>query len=173
MKCMSTVTHDSPQYFFTHTVCVSLTEKVGLLKARQLVSVGSGTTFIGFEGGRSGSSEKLPDTFVRLRGARFPAVVCEAGWSETREQLIDDGRLWLLHTGGEPKIVIVVSFTETPTRDGMEVVPINVRNWDPEWQKANQGAKDHCKYRHINRPYRFSSKITRPQSESYVTEAFN
>ena len=44
-------------------------------------------------------------------------VVCEAGWAETLEDLKTDAKLWLLHTGGQTKIVIVICFTETHTKD--------------------------------------------------------
>lgn len=44
--------------------------------------------------------------------AEFPTVVCEAGWAETHEELREDARLWLLHTGGQTKVVIVLSFSE-------------------------------------------------------------
>jgi len=43
--------------------------------------------------------------------------VCEAGWAETLEDLKTDAKLWLLHTGGQTKIVIVTCFTETHTKD--------------------------------------------------------
>ena len=49
---------------------------------------------------------------MRPRGAKFPTVVCEAGWSETHEELREDAQLWLLHTGGQTKVVIVLSFSE-------------------------------------------------------------
>jgi len=34
---------------------------------------------------------------------------------------MEDARLWLRHTGGETKMVIVVSFTERPTRSGTDL----------------------------------------------------
>ncbi|PWW79773.1 hypothetical protein C7212DRAFT_340495 [Tuber magnatum] len=76
--------------------------------------------FAGFNGDWSGSSEKLPDAYIKLRGTKFPEVVCEAGWAETHKDLVDDARLWLLHTGGETKVVIVLSFTETNTGNTLE-----------------------------------------------------
>jgi len=48
-----------------------------------------------------------------LTNARFPTVVCEAGWSESHEELKQDARLWLLHTNGETRVVIILSFTES------------------------------------------------------------
>ena len=56
-----------------------------------------------------------------LPGADFPTVVCEAGWSEKFEALLDDARLWLLHTNGETKAVILVSFTESYAGSSPEV----------------------------------------------------
>ena len=47
-----------------------------------------------------------------LANGHFPTIVCEAGLSETLEDLKKDARLWLLHTGGETRIVIILSFKE-------------------------------------------------------------
>ncbi|RPA88617.1 hypothetical protein L873DRAFT_1849655 [Choiromyces venosus 120613-1] len=121
IKCMPTATHDSLQIFFTENVFGSLVERLGLAQATGLVDIGSGTTFAGFKGDWRGSSEKLPDAYVKLPSAKFPAVVCEAGWTETHEQLMDDARLWPLHTGGQTRIVIVVSFSENNTRKHLDV----------------------------------------------------
>jgi len=54
----------------------------------------------------------LPDAYVWPNDAEFPSVVCEAGWGEELEDLKKDAQLWLLHTGGQTRVVIVVSFTE-------------------------------------------------------------
>jgi len=43
IKCMPTPTHDSLQYFFTQTVFGTFVEKVGLLKAQELITTGAGT----------------------------------------------------------------------------------------------------------------------------------
>ena len=56
---------------------------------------------------------KIPDAYAMLPGADFPTVVCEAGWSEKFKALLDDARLWLLHTNGQTRAVILVSFTES------------------------------------------------------------
>lgn len=48
-------------------------------------------------------------------------VVCEAGWTETLDELKEDARLWLLNTGGQTKIVIVMCFTETQKRSGKDL----------------------------------------------------
>jgi len=42
-------------------------------------------------------------------------VVCETGWSEKHDALMDDARLWLLYTNGQTRLVIVVAFTEGDT----------------------------------------------------------
>ncbi|KAG0131730.1 hypothetical protein HOY82DRAFT_559299, partial [Tuber indicum] len=90
IKCMPTPTHNSLQYFFTQTVFGTFVEKVGLLKAQKLVTTGAGTSFAGFEGDWCGSTEKLPDAFIQLKGSDFPVVVCEAGWAEKLEDLKTD-----------------------------------------------------------------------------------
>ncbi|KAG0134932.1 hypothetical protein HOY82DRAFT_601811 [Tuber indicum] len=112
IKCMPLPIHDSLQVFFTNNVSVSLAQRFGPSQARKLATVASRTTFAGFTGDPSGRSEKLPDAFVCLPRARFPTVVCEAGWAEDHEQLVQDARLWLLRTRGETRVVIVLSFRE-------------------------------------------------------------
>ena len=68
---------------------------------------------MGFKGDWSAASSKIPDAFAMLKGSRIPAIVCEAGWTEGWEKLMEDTRLWLLCTKGQTKIVIVLSFIET------------------------------------------------------------
>jgi len=45
--------------------------------------------------------------------------VCEAGWSEKHTELMDDARLWLLHTAGQTCLVIILSFTETTVNNAL------------------------------------------------------
>ncbi|PUU72185.1 acetyl-CoA carboxylase [Tuber borchii] len=112
IKYMATPTHDSLHYFFNQTFSSFLIGRIGSLKASQLFSVGSGTTFEGFEGKWSGGSSKLPDAFAMLKTTEFPAIVCESGFSESWDNLMQDARLWLLGTEGQTKIVVILSFTE-------------------------------------------------------------
>ncbi|KAG0637774.1 hypothetical protein HOY80DRAFT_1138061 [Tuber brumale] len=112
IKCMPLPTHDSLQTFFSHTVSFSLDQRFGFSQASKLITVASGTTFSGFAGDPTGASKKLPDAYVRSGNGIFPTVVCEAGWAEGHAQLIQDARLWLLHTRGQTRVVIVVAFTE-------------------------------------------------------------
>ncbi|RPA95742.1 hypothetical protein L873DRAFT_1812523 [Choiromyces venosus 120613-1] len=123
IKCMPTPTHDSLQIYFTQNVLCSLVERFGSSQAMSMVSVGSGTKFSGFTGDWSGSSEKLPDAYIQLPDGNFPTVVCEAGWAEAHEELMQDARLWLLHTNGQTRIVIVLSFTEN--NPGTRIVAVN------------------------------------------------
>lgn len=46
-------------------------------------------------------------------GTDFPTVVLEVGWSEKFDALKDDARLWLLHTDGQTRAVILVAFIES------------------------------------------------------------
>ncbi|PUU73916.1 hypothetical protein B9Z19DRAFT_1094052 [Tuber borchii] len=116
IKYMATPTHDSLNYFFNQTFSSFLIGRIGSLKTSQLFSVGSGTTFEGFRGKWSGGSSKLPDAFVTLKTTRFPAIVCESGFSESWDNLKEDARLWLLGTEGKTKIVIILSFIENQLR---------------------------------------------------------
>ena len=119
IKCMPMPTHDSLQNYFVQNAFGSLVERIGLSKANQLVKVGSGTTFKGFKGDWSRSTEKQPDAYLKLKvkDAKFPTIVCEAGWAETEDELLEDARLWLLCTEGETRIVIILAFSETNTKN--------------------------------------------------------
>lgn len=67
-------------------------------------------------------TQKVPDAYLLVIGNNFPSVVCETGWSESLEDLRADARLWLLGSGGETRVVVVVSFQEsTPAQPA--VVP--------------------------------------------------
>lgn len=57
-------------------------------------------------------SDKIPDFFVQVAGEHFPRVVLETGWAEGMPDLIDDAKLWLLHSEGGTRVVVVVAFTE-------------------------------------------------------------
>ena len=56
-----------------------------------------------------------------LPDADFPAVILEVGWNESFEALKDDARLWLLHTNGETRVVILVAFIESNGGSSPEV----------------------------------------------------
>jgi len=56
-----------------------------------------------------------------LPAADFPTVVCEAGWCEDHLTLTDDVRLWLLHTGGQTRLVVVILFKESHKMSTSEV----------------------------------------------------
>ena len=122
IKCMPMPTHDSLQNYFVQNAFGSLVERVGLSRANKLVKVGSGTSFRGFPGDWSRSTEKQPDAYImsKKKGTKFPSVVCEAGWAETEDELLEDARLWLLYTEGETKIVIIIAFAEIENKDAGE-----------------------------------------------------
>ncbi|PUU75338.1 hypothetical protein B9Z19DRAFT_1131471 [Tuber borchii] len=115
--CLPLPTHDALQLFFTRRVASCLEAKFGSA-VEDLVDIGSGTSFSGFRGDPSGSSDKLPDAYVRVAGGEFPTIVCEAGYSESEEVLLEDARLWLLQTAGQTKIVIILAFTEVMPKGG-------------------------------------------------------
>ncbi|KAG0642793.1 hypothetical protein HOY80DRAFT_1134285 [Tuber brumale] len=113
IQTMALPIHESLHIYFGREVILALAEKFGRRQAGNMVTVaGSGTTFSGFTGDGLGTSRKIPDCYIQLRGGRFPTVVCEVGWVESFEDLVQDARLWLLHTNGETKIVIVLAFAE-------------------------------------------------------------
>ncbi|KAG0640698.1 hypothetical protein HOY80DRAFT_1135812 [Tuber brumale] len=90
IKCMPLPTHDSLQIYFAGEVVLSLAERFCRPQAGGMVAVASGTTFSGFTGDGFGTSRKLPDAYVQLPDGRFPTVVCEAGWAESHEDLMED-----------------------------------------------------------------------------------
>ncbi|KAG0638986.1 hypothetical protein HOY80DRAFT_1046509 [Tuber brumale] len=130
IKCSPLPTHEALAQFFTESIHGSLFEQFGAKEARGLVRVSSGMSFTGFSGDICGKSVKIPDAYAKLPGARFPTVVCEAGWSEKFEALLDDARLWLLHTSGQTRAVILVSFTESYAGSSPEL-----GNNEPEVEK--------------------------------------
>lgn len=73
-----------------------------------------GIDFYGFKGEYEDTlTRKSPDAYITVAGAlEFPSVVVEVGWAESMEDLMDDARLWLLGTGGQTKVVIIVKFNE-------------------------------------------------------------
>ncbi|KAG0641774.1 hypothetical protein HOY80DRAFT_1111223 [Tuber brumale] len=121
IKCSPLPTHEALAQFFTQSILGSLFERFGVKEAGDLVRVSSGMSFTRFSGDFCGKSVKIPDAYAMLPGAGFPTVVCEAGWSEKVEALLDDARLWLLHTNGQTRAVILVSFTESYAGSSPEV----------------------------------------------------
>ncbi|PUU73061.1 hypothetical protein B9Z19DRAFT_1069278 [Tuber borchii] len=115
--CLPLPTHDALQLFFTRRVGSCLEAKFGSA-AEDLADIGSGTSFSGFRGDPSGSSEKLPDAYVQVPDGEFPTIVCEAGFSEAKEELLEDAKLWLLKTAGQTKVVIILAFTEVMPKRG-------------------------------------------------------
>ncbi|PUU75064.1 hypothetical protein B9Z19DRAFT_1131954 [Tuber borchii] len=113
IQCMPLPTHDTLQTYFNGTILSWLGAKIGVSETMERVTVGSGTTFSRFKGDWTGSSKKLPDAYVQLADTKFPRIVCESGWSERHAELMEDARLWLLHTAGQTRLVIILSFTET------------------------------------------------------------
>ncbi|KAG0633144.1 hypothetical protein HOY80DRAFT_659537 [Tuber brumale] len=121
IKCSPLPTHEALAQFFTTSILGSLFERFGVKEAGDLVRVSSGMSFTRFSGDFCGKSVKIPDAYAILPCAYFPTVVCEAGWSEKFEALLDDARIWLLHTYGQTRAVILVSFTESYARSSSEV----------------------------------------------------
>ncbi|PUU74097.1 hypothetical protein B9Z19DRAFT_1196481 [Tuber borchii] len=78
IKCNLLATQAALQIFFNSTVLLSLREKIEVSEMRKRVTVGSGTTFIGFKGNWTWVSEKLPDAYIQLQNA-LPALGAEAG----------------------------------------------------------------------------------------------
>ncbi|KAG0137907.1 hypothetical protein HOY82DRAFT_535235 [Tuber indicum] len=102
IKCSPLPTHEALAQFFTESILGSLFEQFGAKEPRGLVR----RRFLWEIGEDSRCLRELP-------GTDFPTVVCEAGWSERFEALLDDAQLWLLHTSGQTRAVILVSFTES------------------------------------------------------------
>ena len=143
VKCMPTPTHDSLQLYFTDQVLGSLNERFGRTQTRKMVRVGSGTSmsqmkslidiyltnlflaFKEFTGDWAGSSQKLPDAYVKPLNKKFPTIVCEAGFAESLEDLKADAKLWLLHTGGQTRIVFVLCVIETKPKTRKPALDLN------------------------------------------------
>ncbi|KAL3494448.1 hypothetical protein BJX62DRAFT_234323 [Aspergillus germanicus] len=53
-------------------------------------------------------SQKEPDLLIRQPRQRLPLIVFEAGWSESKPQLLNDMNLWLVGGGGSVRAVVIV-----------------------------------------------------------------
>ncbi|KAG0636817.1 hypothetical protein HOY80DRAFT_1024191 [Tuber brumale] len=132
IKCGTLPTHEALPQFFSSCILSSLTERFGAKQTMSLVRIGTGMTFRNFTGDSCGRSKKVPDAYVKLPAADFPTIVCEAGWSEDHLALMDDVKLWLLHTRGQTRLVIVISFTESHKTSTSEVENKGSRVGDDE-----------------------------------------
>lgn len=77
-----------------------------------------------------------------LKGDKLPAIVCEAGFSENWDNLMEDTRLWLLCTGGKTKIVFVLYFTEQNSTSGPAADPNLESDTTGESEPANDAARE-------------------------------
>lgn len=60
---------------------------------------------------------KQPDAFIRLKDngeSVFPRVIFEVGFSQTYEEVMDDGRQWLVRSEGEIPLVVLIFIEEHP-----------------------------------------------------------
>ncbi|KAG0137909.1 hypothetical protein HOY82DRAFT_535237 [Tuber indicum] len=112
IKCMPTAIHDSVGLYLAGNVSHSLNERFSWPRVTTMVCIGSGTRFTGDE---NGFSEKLLDGYVKAVDQLFTTVVHESGFTESIKDLKQDARLWLLHTGGATRVVIVVCMNEIIT----------------------------------------------------------
>lgn len=98
--------------------------------------------------------------------SQFPTIVCEAGWAETEEELREDARLWLQHTGGQTKVVIVVSFSEKRNRPS--ALQAQAANGGESGDGEESGDEERATVEGINEKTNLNEltkKITRAQPE--------
>lgn len=130
VQCAVSPVHDSAQIFFQNCVFDSVQPRLGRAKFNRIVQVSTGscecyprligncaiangyTAYGGFTGDWNTESVKQPDAYVHVKGYDFPTVVVESGFAEKMDDLKSDARLWLLHTGGQTSVVVVVAFVE-------------------------------------------------------------
>ncbi|RPB22162.1 hypothetical protein L211DRAFT_840042 [Terfezia boudieri ATCC MYA-4762] len=55
---------------------------------------------------------KTPDYAYQPKGAPYPTVVLEVGWTEHPDELYSDAEQWLVKTSGQVQLVITVRFIE-------------------------------------------------------------
>ncbi|KAF8446751.1 hypothetical protein BGX38DRAFT_1270909 [Terfezia claveryi] len=55
---------------------------------------------------------KTPDYSYLPKGARYPTVVFEVGWTEGSNDLYSDAEQWLVKTSGQVQLVITIGFIE-------------------------------------------------------------
>lgn len=130
VQCAVSPVHDSAQIFFQNCVFDSVQPRLGRAKFNRIVQVSTGScechplsidncaiadgwpAYGGFTGDWNTESVKQPDAYVHVKGYDFPTVVVESGFAEKMDDLTSDARLWLMHTGGQTSVVVVVAFVE-------------------------------------------------------------
>src|SRR2546423_1208193 len=77
----------------------------------ELISIGA-TTFKTPRVSKEGDSAFKPLS-MRPRGADWPTIVLESGWSESLTKLRQDAHIWLENSGGDVKIILLFSIGRT------------------------------------------------------------
>ena len=86
-------------------------EAAGMGLRRELTNLGS-TTFKTPRVSKEGDSALKPLS-MRPRGADWPTIVLESGWSESLPKLRQDAHIWLENSGGDVKIALLFSIGRT------------------------------------------------------------
>ncbi|KAG0129473.1 hypothetical protein HOY82DRAFT_540723 [Tuber indicum] len=124
IKCMPTVTHDSLQSYYSIVHEPARAAKRLELHTALIIQ---NNHLHGFPlplpifppPPRDSSRLEAPPGSSRLDSC---TTLCEAGWTEGWEKLMEDTQLWLLCTGGKTKIVIILSFIETKSTTSSDSV---------------------------------------------------
>lgn len=134
-RCMPVPEHDAVQGVFEDGLAEMIRQKSLTRSERRLFSVRVGTDVTGFTGGKEGSRKRadlvvypqkdlVPDPNDSQHddngsvNGDFPSIAVEVGFSEGYDQLKKDMELWLVGSGGNVRVVVLINLTETPTYSG-------------------------------------------------------
>jgi hypothetical protein len=104
-----TVEHEASHGIFRDQFLIGETILMGL--RWELISIGA-TTFKTPRVSKEGDSALKPLS-MRPRGADWPTIVLESGWSESLTRLRQDAHIWLENSRGDVKIVLLFSIGRT------------------------------------------------------------
>lgn len=92
--------------FLIHQVRICPTLLSALCVSKTVLSA-----FKSFQGPYA-SSVKEPDTYFEVEGQQLPSIVVELGWSESKEQLRSDMKLWLVGGAGQVRLVLLPKWSK-------------------------------------------------------------
>ena len=106
---MTSAIHDAVPRFFAETVFHDIREWLAVVAPRLRVSCTANTAIV-FPDGRT----NVPDWGFKIRNPgfnnRFPELVIEAGYSQSRPALRRAARRWLCRSAGGVKVVVLIRF---------------------------------------------------------------
>ena len=123
-----TVEHEAAHRIFSDKLVI---RAAGMGLDEELISIGA-TTFKTPRVSKEGDSAFKPLS-MRPRGADWPTIVLESGWSESLTKLRQDAHRWLENSRGDVKIVLLFSI-------GRPARTVIIEKWENRPVPANRPA---------------------------------